>query len=76
MISKFFVLPDSHKTFLTGRTISLKEKEKEKKKWENQDLSKHHQTKKKTEKVFKIYGSITIQPINETINQSINQSID
>lgn len=31
MISKFFVLPDSHKTFLTGRTISLKEKEKEKK---------------------------------------------
>ena len=31
MILKFFVLPDSHKTFLTGRTISLKEKWKEKK---------------------------------------------
>lgn len=26
MILKFFVLPDSHKTFLTGRTISLKGK--------------------------------------------------
>ena len=73
MILKFFVLPDSHKTFLTGRTISLKEKWKEKKMRKSRPLKASPNGKESWKRCLK---STDKWPFNQSMKQSIHRWID